>query len=174
MAPNFIVYVASSLDGYIARTDGAIDWLSSAQEGAEDSYNKFYSTIDALVMGATIYEQVLSFGEWVYPGKQTYVLTRRSRFSSRSDITFVQSGVEAVVEQVIQQSYKRIWIVGGGDVASSFLRHGLVNELIIVIIPIVLGSGIPLFQSVPEQSVTLISTRSLSAGAVELHYQVNI
>ncbi|HBK66430.1 MAG TPA: dihydrofolate reductase, partial [Cyanobacteria bacterium UBA11166] len=73
---KFILYIATSLDGYIARLDGSIDWLPSPEaDGEANSYTKFYNSIDALIMGSKTYEQVLGFGDWVYPGKLSYILT---------------------------------------------------------------------------------------------------
>ncbi|MDX2239893.1 MAG: dihydrofolate reductase family protein [Leptolyngbyaceae cyanobacterium bins.302] len=173
MKPEFVLYIATSLDGYIARTDGSIDWLPDVDPEAEDyGYNEFYGAIDALVMGATTYEQVLTFGEWVYPGKQSYVLTQRSLSSDRPDITFVD-GVEATVDQITQQGYQRIWVVGGGKVISALMQQSLITEFIITVFPLLLGSGIPLFQSVPEHSLKLIQAKPFASGAVELRYQLS-
>jgi len=98
---NFILHLAISLDGYIARLDGDIDWLPSPEEGGEDNgYGKFYNSIDALVMGATTYEQVFGFGDWPYPGKLSYVLTSRNLSTVSTDTFFVKGGVEEVVENV--------------------------------------------------------------------------
>jgi dihydrofolate reductase len=165
---NFILHVAISLDGYIARLDGDIDWLPSPED---NGYGKFYNSIDALVMGATTYEQVLSFGDWPYPGKLSYVLTSRNLSTVRTDTFFVKGGVEEVVENVNKKGYKRVWLVGGGKLASSFINRGLVDEYIIAVIPTILGSGISLYQSVLELKLDLIEVKSYSSGVAELRYK---
>lgn len=169
---DYILQVATSLDGYIARLDGSIDWLPVPEEGGEDyGYLKFYNSIEALVMGSTTYEQILGFEDWPYPGKLAYVLTSRNLSTTRTDVCFVKGGVEEVIEDVKQKGYKRVWLVGGGKVASSFMEKGLVTEYIIGVIPIILGTGISLYQSVPEQNLDLIETNTYSSGVVGLRYR---
>lgn len=172
MVTDYILQVATSLDGYIARLDGSIDWLPVPEESGEDyGYTKFYNSIEALVMGSTTYEQVLGFGDWPYPGKFSYVLTTRNLSTTRTDVRFVKGGVEEVVEDVKKKGYKRVWLVGGGKVAASFMEKGLVSEYIIGVIPIILGAGISLYQSVPEQNLDLIETNTYSSGVVGLRYR---
>lgn len=169
---DYILQVATSLDGYIARLDGSIDWLPVPEEGGEDyGYLEFYNSIDALVMGSTTYEQILGFEDWPYPGKFAYVLTSRNLSTTRTDVCFVNGGIEDVVEDVKKKGYKRVWVVGGGKVASSFMEKGLVSEYIIGVIPIILGAGISLYQSVPEQNLDLIETNTYSSGVVGLRYR---
>jgi dihydrofolate reductase len=151
---EYILQVATSIDGYIARLDGSIDWLPVPEESGEDyGYTKFFNSIEALVMGSTTYEQVLGFGDWPYPDKFSYILTSRDLSTTRTDVYFVKGGVEEVVEDVKKKGYKRVWLVGGGKVVASFMKRGLVSEYIIGVIPIILGSGISLYQSVPEQNL---------------------
>ena len=169
---EFIVFIATSLDGYIARSDGSIDWLPSPEADEEDyGYSKFYDSIDALVMGSATYKQVLGFGDWPYPGKLSYILTSRNLSTTRTDILFVKGGMEEVLKYIKKKSYKRVWLMGGGNLISSFINRGLVDEYIIAIIPTILGSGISLYQSVTELKLDLISANSYSSGVVELHYK---
>lgn len=169
---KFILFIATSLDGYIARSDGNIDWLPSLKADEEDyGYNKFYDSIDAVVMGSNTYKQVLGFGYWPYPGKISYVLTSRNLSTKRNDVLFIKGGVEEVLKNVKEKEYKRVWLMGGGNVASSFINRGLVDEYIIAIVPTILGSGISLYQSVTELKLDLVSTKSYSSGVVELHYE---
>jgi dihydrofolate reductase len=170
---KFILYVATSVDGYIARVDGSIDWLSppSPEELYKDEdYIKFYNSIDALVMGSTTYEQILEFGDWAYSGKLSYVLTSRDLSTTRADVSFVQS-MEEVVEDAKKNGYQRVWLMGGGKTVSPFAKKGLIDEYRIFIIPRILGSGISLYQSVPETDLRLINTKSSPYGIVELHYE---
>lgn len=101
---KFILYIATSLDGYIARVDGSIDWLLPPPEeiDEDEDYLKFYGSIDALVMGYTTYEQILGFGDWPYPSKLSYVLTSRNLSTTRTDIIFTKS-----VEEVLEDTKKR-------------------------------------------------------------------
>ena len=122
-------------------------------------------------MGSTTYEQVLGFGDWPYPDKFSYILTSRDLSTTRTDVYFVKGGVEEVVEDVKKKGYKRVWLVGGGKVVASFMKRGLVSEYIIGVIPIILGSGISLYQSVPEQNLDLIETNAYSSGVVGLRYR---
>lgn len=170
--PQFVLYIATSLDGYIARENGEIDWLPSP-ESAEDSgsYDRFYESIDALVMGSTTYEQVLGFGDWVYAGKPAYVLTHRPLSADRPDIHLIQTDLEALVEVLENRGHRRVWIVGGGKLAAAFMERNWIDEYIITLIPIVLGSGIPLYQSTAELSLNLVTARPNAAGMVELHYR---
>lgn len=174
--PQFILYIATTLDGYIARTDGRIDWLTSFETDGEDhGYDAFYATIDALVMGSTTYEQVLGFGEWPYGGTLSYVLTRQTRVGDRPDILFINT-IEAVLDDIKTKGFKRVWVVGGGTVASAFMQRGLIDEYILTLTPIILGTGISLYQfvseqSVPEQRLQRIGTKTYPSGMVELHYK---
>lgn len=166
----FVLYVATTLDGYIASSDGSIEWLSSLEMGGEDNgYTAFYETIDALIMGSITYEQVLEFGDWAYPGKLSYILTSRNLLTDRSDVMFVNT-IDVVLEDIKRKGLKRVWIVGGGKVASSFMVKGLVDEYILTLIPIILGTGISLYQATSEQKLNLVKTKSYTSGAVELHY----
>jgi dihydrofolate reductase len=169
---EFIIYIATSLDGYIARSDESIDWLNSTGEEIDQDtgYTQFYESIDALVMGYSTYEQVLGFGDWPYPGKLSYVLTNQNLSTTTSDVIFIKS-LEEVIEEIIKRGHRLVWLVGGGKVISPFIRNGLVDEYHIFLIPIILGSGISLYQSLPEVKLQLIETKSYSSGVVELHYR---
>ncbi len=122
-------------------------------------------------MGSTTYEQILSFGDWPYPGKESYVLTSRNLSTTRTDVFFINGGIEEVLEDVNHKGYKRVWLVGGGKVASSFMNRGLVDEYIIAVIPTILGSGISPYQSVQELKLDLIELKSYPSGLVELRYK---
>lgn len=168
---KYILYVATSIDGYIARSDGSIDWLLPPEQvNKNKDYLKFYNSIDAIVMGSTTYEQILGFGDWAYPGKLSYVLTSRNLSTLRLDIVFMKS-MEEIVEDVNKRGYQRVWLMGGGRAASPFIQNGLVDEYFIFIIPIILGTGITLYQSLSELKLDLISQKSCPYGVVELHYK---
>ncbi len=168
---QFLLYIATTLDGYIASADGGIDWLTSLDAVDEDTgYEVFYKTIDALVMGAATYEQVLTFGDWPYAHKLAYVLTRRNLSTDRNDVKIINT-IEALLLDIQQQGFQRVWVVGGGQIAAEFMRRGLISDWILAIAPLILGDGISLYQHVPLQKLQLINTRRLPASMVELHYQ---
>lgn len=168
---KFILYIATTLDGYVARLDGSIDWLTSFDiPEAEDGYAAFYDTVDALVMGATTYEQVLGFGDWPYPGKCSYVLTSRPIPVEREDIRLMNT-IESLLADINHNEFERVWVVGGGKVASAFMSQGLIDEYVLTLMPIILGAGISLYQAVPEQRLKLVEAKPFSYGAVELRYQ---
>jgi dihydrofolate reductase len=169
--PEFILYLAMSLDGYIARTDGRVDWLPTSENDDDDyGYEEFYSSVDALVMGATTYEQVLGFGEWPYVGKPSYVLTHRNLSTNRNNVTIANQGLDALMEAIQQATYQRVWIMGGSQIVSAFMTRGWIDRHIIAIVPRLLGAGIPLYEAVPEQPLTLIDTKVYPSGVVVLNY----
>ena len=168
---KFVLYIATSVDGYIARSDGSIDWLPGLEALDEDeNYIKFYESIDAIVMGYTTYQQVWEFGYWPYSGKLSYVLSNQNRSTTPTDVIFMHS-VEEVVEEVKKREYQRVWLMGGGKLFSSFMNKNLVDEFFIFIVPIILGSGISLYQSIPELKLKPIDTESYPNGDVGIHYQ---
>ncbi len=165
---KIILYIASSLDGYIARENGDVDWLP---ENTASGYDEFYKTIDTVVMGKNTYKQVLTFGEYPYKDKSSYVFTRNNDQTKDENTEFV-SDVDKFVKKNISNSEKNIWLVGGAEIISSFLNRGFVDEIILSIIPVVLGKGISLFKNIQnEVKLELIKTTDYDK-LVELHYRV--
>lgn len=167
------LYIATSLDGYIARSDGAIDWLSIVESEGEDyGYTAFYQSVDGIIMGSKTYEQVLTFGDWPYPGKKTFVFTRRKFNSDRAEVEFLSEGVDCALARIEAQGLKRIWLVGGGALVSSFQGRGLIDEYIISVLPVLLGEGIPLFlPSGRREDLALVSSSHYPSGLVQNHYR---
>ena len=165
---KFILFIASSLDGYIARDNGDIDWLP---ENTASGYDEFYKTIDTVIMGKKTYNQVLTFGAYPYKDKKSYVFTRNND-QTRDDNTEFVSDVDKLVKDIISNSGKNIWLVGGAEIISSFVNHGFVDKIILSIIPVVLGKGIPLFKNMQKETkLELIKTTSYD-NLVELQYKV--
>lgn len=167
-----IVYIAMSIDGYIARPDGDISWLSSVEVPGEDyGYSNFINTIDTVILGRKTYEKVLSFGiPFPHSNKHCYVITHTPKPSERS-IEFYTGNIPALVTKLKSGQGKNIFVDGGAQVINEFMKHHLVDEFIISIIPVFLGSGIRLFNDGrPEISMKLISSQSFSSGLVQLHY----
>ena len=155
------LFIACSLDGYIATEDGSVSWLNDLPQFEEDaSYDEFYQSVGVLVMGSKTYLQIVEelSETWPYPGVKTYVLS--SKISRDDDlITSVNMPVETLVRKLKEESPEDIWIVGGSHIISPLINHNLVDEYMIGIVPIILGNGIPLFQSIENpQALRLINT----------------
>ena len=168
-----VLYIATSLDGYIARTDGGIDWLSIVERAGEDyGYSAFYASVDAVAMGSKTYELCLGFSDWPYPGKKAFVFTQRKLKSDRDDVVFVSSDVRTVLTELEAEGLENIWLVGGGALTGSFLQKGLIDEFIISVIPVLLGDGIRLFPAPGrEAQLELIGSTSYPSGLVQAHYR---
>lgn len=165
------VFIATSLDGYIARPDGGLDWLRRVEKDGEDyGYQRFANTVDVLVTGRGTYDIVLGFPTWPYPGKRVIVLTHRPS-ESRHGEEFFSGPVEELVRHLSAQGVQRVY-VDGGVVIQQFLAAGLIDDLTISIIPVVLGDGIRLFANgLPERALVLEGTETFSTGLVQLRYR---
>jgi dihydrofolate reductase len=183
-------YCAASLDGYIAEADDTIGWLTGYQgtyEGEEaepgpmgegGSYDAFYEEVGALVSGSTTYEFVLEHGgDWPYGGKPYWVLSSRDLPTPEGDdvdVRIADAGVTDLYDEMIAAAGERnLWIVGGGDVASQFADAGLLDELLLTVVPVVLGGGKPLFdRRLTGGPMRLTGTRTFQTGMVELRYEL--
>jgi dihydrofolate reductase len=167
-----ILYIATSIDGYIARPDGSVDWLSLADNEQEDyGYADFYQSVDALVMGSNTYQQILDAGDWPYPDKPSYVMSDKTLPRADDDVRLISGSVYVAEDLFVEEKYERVWLVGGGKLASAFQHARLIDEYIISIIPVILGDGIPLFQYVNDDgAVQLTGTQTFSSGVVQLSY----
>ena len=162
------LFIASSLDGYIARSDGSVDWLP---ENTASGYERFIKSIDTVVMGKKTYDQVLTFGDYPYKDKKSYVLTRSNDYRYNENIEFVLDA-EKLVKALLSDTGTNIWLIGGAEVISTFVNLGFVDEIILSIVPVVLGKGIPLFKDIEKEvKLELIKTTDYDA-LVELHYRV--
>ena len=162
-----LVYIASSLDGYIARENGEIDWLPKTDESG---YGVFYNSIDTVIMGKTTYDQVLTFGEYPYRDKKSFVFT--SSTQNKDENTEFVSDVEKFVKDGFLGAGESIWLVGGAKLITSFLNQGAVDQIIISVIPILLGKGIPLFNNLENEiKIELVKTEKFDQ-LVDLHYKV--
>ena len=172
-------YCAMSLDGFIAESDDTLDWLLKYEgTGWESGYERFYSEIGALVMGSVTYEWILeNLDEWSYAGKPTWVLSSRELrqpVAEGADVRVTAADVRDLHDEMLAAAGDRdLWIVGGGNVASQFADHGLIDQVEVTVVPEVLGSGKPLFaRRMPNSSMQLVGTRAMQNGMVELRYAV--
>lgn len=179
-------YCAATLDGYIAEADDTLGWLFDYEgsfEGADSTeskggYESFYEEVGALVMGSVTYEFILAHGAgWAYGGKPTWVLSSRNLPQPAGegvDVRFVKAGVPELVDEMLDAAGERdLWIVGGGNVASQFADHDLLDRVEVTIVPVVLGSGKPLFdRRLPGGPMQLAGAQTFASGMVGLRYDV--
>lgn len=170
------VYIATSLDGFIARKDGAIDWLPTGDEGGEDfGYAEFTSTVDHLVMGRNTYETALTFGEWPYSGKKVTVLSSKNIEAPaelKDKVDFLNQAPHELIKTLEQKGTKHIYLDGGNTI-QRFLRAGLVDEMTITKIPILIGEGLPLFGSLQSDiKLNLMESKSFKNGFVQSKYKL--
>jgi dihydrofolate reductase len=170
-----IYYVASSIDGLIAPADGSRDWLSPFSDNGEDyGYADFYATVDALVVGARTYEQMLDFGEWPHHDRPVTVMSSRPIAAAVGGITISPLDPRAVVDELAAAGHRRIWLVGGGVLASSFAAAGLIDEYIVSYLPVLLGSGIGLLGGHGDvQALQLVASERFGDGVVQGHYRTH-
>ncbi|MCM2369129.1 dihydrofolate reductase family protein [Aporhodopirellula aestuarii] len=173
------VFIATSLDGYIARPDGSLDWLDQANRSvpAEEDcgYHAFMKSVDVLVMGRHTYETVRSFGNWPYGNTPVIVLSRNPLEIPDELSSSVSHSSESPADlhrRLSNEGAKHLYIDGGTTI-QEFLRAGVIDELTITVIPVLIGSGIPLFGSLPHD-IRLIhrNTTSFDFGFVQSTYQV--
>lgn len=179
MTAKCSVFIATSLDGFIARSDGSIDWLNQANKsvtpGEDCGYGKFMANVDALVMGRKTFEQVLTFDSWPYGLTPVVVLSRRG-ITLRPDlppgISVSNQTPSALVASLSERGAKKIYVDGGLTI-QSFLAAGLIDDITITVIPVVLGSGRPLFGELPaDLRLAHEGTTTFEFGFVQIQYRV--
>jgi dihydrofolate reductase len=172
--PGIKLYIATSLDGFIARENGSIDWLTEYENSPETDYgySEFYASIGTVLMGRKTYEQVLGFGDWPYKEKKSYVFTRQKEPMRReNNVEFVSGDIGEFVRQLRENTEEGIWLVGGSQIIKIFFERDLVQDLIVFVVPIILGSGIPLFDHIGKE-IRLRTGRveKYENGLVKLEY----
>ena len=177
------VHMAASLDGFIARKDGRVDWLETADEfvGGDtmdpQSVQAFLETIDCYVMGSRTYETALGFAArgfgWSYGDKPTFVLTRRELPRIRDTVEFYSGDLAQLVNARLRPAFRSIWFAGGGAVSGECLRRGLADEVRYSILPILIGDGIPFFEKLDRDvALHLTEVKAYVSGMVALRYEV--
>ena len=178
------VHMAASLDGFIARKDGRVDWMETSDEfAAGDTLDPafveaFLKEIDCYVMGSRTYETALRFEAkglgWAYGDKPTFVLTSRELPRTRETVKFHSGDLLQFVNGHLRPAFHNIWIVGGGAVSGECLRLGLADEVRYSILPILIGDGIPFFERLNRDiSLHLTEVKAYKSGTVGLRYEVS-
>jgi dihydrofolate reductase len=177
------IHMASSLDGFIARKDGRVDWLETEDEfpGGDTMdpafVEAFLKTIDCYVMGSRTYETALRFEAqgfgWSYGDKPTFVLSSRELPRTRDTVEFYSGDLAAFVNERLRPRFRSIWFVGGGVVSAECLRRGLADELRYSILPILIGEGISFFEKLDRDvALHLVEHKAYKSGMVALRYEV--
>lgn len=171
------VYIAISLDGYIAKENDDISFLSLVDKPGEDyGYSEFIKDVDTVIIGRKTYDKVLTFGiEFPHKDKKCYVITRTPR-ESVDNLIFYTHSLKDLVIKLKQGNGKNIFVDGGSEIINTLLKQNLVDEFVISIIPVFLGDGIKLFRDGrPEMNLKLIESKEFETGLVQLHYRkINI
>src|SRR6202008_1847542 len=177
------IHMAASLDGFIARKDGRVDWLETSDEfiGGEaleaSHVEAFLKTIDGYVMGARTYETALNFEAkglgWSYGDKPTFVLTSRDLPRTRDTVEFYSGDLAQFVNGRLRPKFRSIWFVGGGVLSAECLRLGLADEVRYSILPILIGDGIRFFEKLDRDvALHLAEVKAYQSGTVALRYEV--
>ena len=177
------IHMAASLDGFIARKDGSVDWLEISDEFADGEtldpgfVESFLKTIDCYVMGSRTYETALSFDSkglgWPYGAKPTFVLTHRDLPRIRDTVEFYSGDLAEFVNGRLRRAFRSIWFVGGGVVSGECLRLGLADEVRYSILPILIGDGIRFFEKLDKDiPLHLTEVKAYKSGTVALCYEV--
>jgi dihydrofolate reductase len=175
--------MVASLDGFIARRDGSVDWLETADEfpGGEtlepEAVATFLASIDCYVMGARTYELALGFESrgmgWVYGDKPTFVLTSRALPRRRSSVQFCSGDLVELFDQRLRRQFGSIWVVGGGQLCGDCMRLGIADEIRYSIVPVAIGDGIPYFRGLDHTvALHLMEVKAYKSGMVAMRHEV--
>jgi len=167
---NIVLGLGISIDGYIARPDGSVDFLFMPRDY---SMAEFFASIDTAIMGRKTLDAALKMGGGSSFGSMaTYVFSRTQPAGKRDDLIFVNQSPYEFITQLRKQPGKDIWLMGGGELARDFLKADLVDELYLGVVPVLLGEGIPLFPSgFPQRDFTLTENKTFSKGLISLKYK---
>ena len=166
---RIILGLGISLDGYIARLNGDVDFLFMPKDY---SMAAFFKRIDTAILGRKTYDVAKKMGGGFGPGVKYYVFSRRLKPGERGELTFVRGPIRSFVAQLRRQKGKDIWLMGGGELARDFLKADLVDEIYLGIVPVLIGKGIPLFLSgYPQRDFKLVDNKAYSRGLVSLTYE---
>ncbi len=169
-----ILYIASSLDSYIAKPNDDLSFLSIVEKEGEDyGYDQFIQSVDTVIIGRKTYDWVMKHvPEFVHKDKDSFVITRTTK-PSEGKIQFYTGDLKELVIRLKQKEGKNIFVDGGAEIVNELMKHHLIDEIILSIIPVILGEGIKLFKDgIPEEKLILESSKSFDTGLVQLHYRI--
>ena len=169
---KLVLFIAASLDGYIATEDDSLEWLFKVEGEGDNGYSEFFDTVDTILMGRRTYDWIIEKekGNFPYKNKKCYVFSRSEK-GKNENVEFIDQDVVEFTNEIKRQDGGNIWLVGGGVLLDSFMKVKLVDEFIITIAPILLGRGIPLFRKNDcELELKLLGIRRFNQF-VELHYE---
>lgn len=174
--PKIQLFIAATIDGFIARENDSLDWLLEFPNPnkIDHGYNEFISEVDLIIMGRKTYEVLLTLEKnWPYSNCKTYIATSDLNYSLKFENTFLLNEInKAVIDSLKSESKKNIWLVGGGDLITQFLNLDSVDEMIISIIPLILGKGIRLFPDFPKETkFEFIRSETFETGIINLVYK---
>lgn len=168
------LYIAISLDGKIAKSDGDVAWLDEIPnpDKLDYGYYDFYNNVDTTLMGYETYALVMGFDiPFPYPDCTNYVFTRNTTRKDTEHVQFIHGDIPAFIQKLKEQKGQDIWLVGGGQINTLCLNAGLIDELLVFVMPIVIGDGIPFFgEGLEETHLRLLSTQSYTNGVTHLRY----
>lgn len=174
MARKLTLYIAASADGFIAAPDDDLSFLNAVEVPGEDyGYNEFMATVDTVLLGRKTYDKVVSMGvENPHSDKECYVITRTPR-ESKGRTIFYTGNITDLIYRLKSENGNRIFCDGGSEIIDELLRAELIDEIIVSVIPVLLGNGIPLFKpGRARQPLTLVSAQPYASGLVQMHYEV--
>ncbi len=171
---DVIYYVAVSTDGYIATPEGDVSWLLPFQKPEEDyGYADFYNSVGAILMGGNSFRQTLGFGSWPYPDKPCFVITSQAIQQPPAPTVYGYGGnLNQLVLGLKARLEAPIWLMGGSQLASSMSRYGLIDLIVMTVVPVLLGNGLPLMSFSPFRDLFLVHYSVYPDGVMQLHYRV--
>ena len=171
---QIVLFIAASLDGFIADAEGGVAWLERFDAPGEDhGYGAFMADVGAVVMGASTYEQDVARGGWPYGTRPTWVFTHRDLpVPAGADVRFLEASVTETVDAIRASTDGDVFLVGGAHLVAQFLDVGAIDELVLFVVPILLGDGVRLFRSAPPTELELLGSRAYGTGLVELRYRL--
>ncbi len=170
---KLVLYIASSLDGYIATDEHNLDWLFAVEGEGDNGYAAFYESVDTVLIGRITYDWIIEHekGDFPYKGKKCYVFSRTKK-DDDEHVKFICEDIVQFSKDLKNKNGKSIWLVGGGNLLNTFIKEKLIDELIVTITPVLLGKGIPLFRNNSFQTPLSLKGIKRFNQFVELHYEV--
>ncbi|MED1788357.1 MULTISPECIES: dihydrofolate reductase family protein [Brevibacillus] len=172
MSREIVLYIAASLDGFIAKEDEDLQWLFETEGEGDNGYLEMYQSIDTAIMGKKTYDYVKGITEvFPYSDKKCYVFSTLEQ-GSNEDVEFVNEEVIHFTKKLKEQEGSKIWMVGGSAILDAFMKENLIDEFIITVTPHILGSGILLFKENNPQIDLILQGKKCFGQFVQLHYKV--